>query len=153
MEKLFWQRLQRYLKANKKGFWARIESPVSPGFPDVFWAHNEQTVLLELKWSEIKRKKSVALTYKLSREQIVWLTKCVAEKIPSYVLLGSCFGAILLPASSAVELNEMSYEEAESVASWRAVRSFSGLYESLFKKGNNEAVPMARGLSCKTDKQ
>jgi len=150
MEKLFWQRLQRYLKANKKGFWVRIESPVSPGVPDLLVAMNGEIIFIELKWSESKRKASKALTYKLSKEQIVWLTKCVAEKIPSYVLLGSCFGAILLPASVAVGLNKMTYEEAEKVASWAAVRSFSGLFESLFKKGNNEAVRLASKVSRKT---
>lgn len=151
MEKLLWQRLQRYLKTNKKGFWARIESPVSPGIPDVLFAYDGDVVFLELKWSEIKRKRSKALTHKLSKEQVVWLTKCVAEKIDSYVLLGSCFGAILLPAEVAINLNRMTYQDAERVASWAAIRSFSGLHETLFKKGNNEVVPMARGLSCKTD--
>lgn len=146
MEKLFWSRLQRYLKASKKGFWARVESPVSPGIPDVMICYEGKIILLELKWSESKKKSSRALTYKLSTEQIVWLTKSAKEKIPSFVLLGSTFGAILLSAQDAIKLNSMSLEEAEKVAKWYALKSFSGLYESLFKKGNNEFVRVAEEL-------
>jgi hypothetical protein len=143
MEKLFWSRLQRYLKTNKKGFWVRIESPVSPGVPDVMICYQGKIILVELKWSESKKLSSRALTYKLSKEQIVWLTKSDAEKIPSYVLLGSDFGAILLPSHIAKNLNEMSLEDAKKAAEWYAIRSFSGLFESLFKKGNNEVVCLA----------
>ena len=146
MEKLFWSRLQRYLKTNKKGFWVRIESPVSPGVPDVMICYDGKIILLELKWSESKKKSSRALTYKLSPEQIVWLTKSEKEKIPSYVLLGSIFGAILLPAQVAIKLNEMSLDDAEKVAQWFALKSFSGLFESLFKKGNNGIVRVAEEL-------
>lgn len=153
MEKLFWGRLQRYLKTNKLGFWTRMESPVSPGLPDVMICYDGKIILLELKWSESKKKSSRALTYKLSPEQIVWLTKSASEKIPSYVLLGSIFGAILLPSQVAVKLNDMSLEEAEKVAQWFALRSFSGLFESLFKKGNNEIVSMAEGMPQQISKE
>lgn len=153
MEKLFWGRLQRYLKATKKGFWVRVESPVSPGVPDVMICYAGKIILLELKWSESKKKSSRALTYKLSPEQIVWLTKSEKEKILSYVLLGSIFGAILLPAQVAIKLNDMSLEEAEKVAQWFALRSFSGLFESLFKKGNNEVVSMAEGMPQQISKK
>lgn len=146
MEKLFWGRLQRYLKTNKKGFWVRIESPVSPGVPDVMICYDGKIILLELKWSESKKLSSRALTYKLSPEQIVWLTKSESEKIPSYVLLGSTFGAILLPSHIAKDLNQMTLDEAKKVAQWYAIRSFSGLFESLFKKGNNEIVRLAEEL-------
>ena len=137
MEKLFWGRLQRYLKANKKGFWVRIESPVSPGVPDLMICYQGKIILVELKWSESKKLSSRALTYKLSKEQIVWFTKSDIEKSPSYVLLGSIFGAILLPASVAKNLNSMTLDEAKKAAQWFAIRSFSGLFESLYKKGNN----------------
>lgn len=146
MEKLFWGRLQRYLKTNKKGFWVRIESPVSPGIPDVMICYDGKIILLELKWSESKKLSSRALTYKLSPEQVVWLTKSESEKIPSYVLLGSTFGAILLPSHIAKNLNQMTLDEAKKVAQWYAIRSFSGLFESLFKKGNNEIVSVAAGM-------
>jgi hypothetical protein len=146
MEKLFWSRLQRYLKANKKGFWVRIESPVSPGVPDLMICYDGKIILVELKWSESKKLSSRALTYKLSKEQIVWLTKSEVEKIPSYVLLGSDFGAILLSSHIAKNLNQMSLEQAKKEAEWYAIRSFSGLFESLFKKGNNEFVRLAEEL-------
>jgi len=146
MEKLFWSRLQRYLKANKKGFWVRLESPVSPGVPDLMICYEGKIILVELKWSESKKLSSRALTYKLSKEQVVWLTKSDKEKIPSYVLLGSTFGAILLSSHIAKNLNQMSLEEAKKAAEWYAIRSFSGLFESLFKKGNNGIVSVAAGV-------
>lgn len=146
MEKLFWSRLQRYLKANKKGFWVRIESPVSPGVPDLMICYNGKIILVELKWSESKKLSSRALTYKLSKEQIVWFTKSEKEKISSFVLLGSEFGAILLSPSVAINLNQMSLDEAKKAADWYAIKSFSGLFESLFKKGENAVIRVAEEL-------
>jgi hypothetical protein len=146
MEKLFWGRLQRYLKANKKGFWVRIESPVSPGVPDLLICYEGKNILVELKWSESKKLSSRALTYKLSKEQIIWFTKSDIEKCPSFVLLGSDFGAILLSSHIAKNLNQMSLEEAKKAAEWYAIRSFSGLFESLFKKGNNGIIRVAEEL-------
>jgi hypothetical protein len=147
MEKLLWARLQRYLKGHKKGFWTRIESPVSPGIPDLMLCYDGRVVLVELKWTSIKRKSSKALTHKLSPEQVVWLKKSVSENISHFVLLGSVFGVILLESKVALKLNQMSFEEAEKVASWFCIKGFSGLFDCLFKKDrNDEVISMAARL-------
>jgi len=134
MESRDYNRLSRYLKAQKKGFYTRIESPSSPGFPDLLIFYKGQVAFIELKSTTIMRKTSRALTHKMSPHQLLYAKRLGAEGLKSYVLLFGIFGVILLESNVVDKLNSMTWKEAEDASKWKCLIGFSGLLEAIFER-------------------
>lgn len=142
-EKNFWAAIKR---ADLFDHADRIESVVTPGFPDVVYGVRGFTGLLELK---VERQVKRPLNKAFEPAQYAWHARA-AGKIFAHCLLFCRNRAILLSTADLLALEAATAEELIESALWvgpdHRLNRFDGLVDKLEKL--NEAFRMAKTRSA-----
>jgi hypothetical protein len=146
-EKDVWASLK---SSNQLPFAVRIESPASPGVPDVYFAlGNGVTGWMELKLVPDSHKKLLTLgtgAGQLRPLQVLWARQASEKNIFTTVLLFAEKRGILLSGQDVEVLLSATLDEVLAKALWVGSTSprqrWIGLYEKLDKHGK-ETIQMA----------